>query len=117
MPDYVASVQDEDVVVVCRTPALKRTLKRARARREFLRPARWRLRFGADIELASVLSLLRDAGFAFAGATTGWPPAAVFEDLRRRGLIRGDFTEVVWAGPGKPEYRQVRTSDSEEPTK
>jgi hypothetical protein len=105
--DYVASVQAKEVVVVCRTRELRHVLKQSRARRELLRPSRWRVRYADDAELATALALLRDAGFAFAGAPGGWPPAAVFEHLRERGPVRGRFTEVVWAGPRKPEYRQL----------
>ena len=60
----------------------------------------WLLRSSGDPELATLLSKLRDHGFVFAGGASGWPPAAVFEDLREKGLIRGSFQEVLWSGPG-----------------
>lgn len=105
--DYVSSVQAKEVVVVCRTHNLRRLLRQTGGRREFLRPSRWRVQYANENELASALTSLRDAGFAFSGAPAGWPPAAVFEHLRERGLVSGRFTEVVWRGPGKPEFRQM----------
>jgi hypothetical protein len=43
---------------------------------------------------------MRDAGLPFVGSSSGWPPAAVAEELRERGLLQGTWTEVRWTGPG-----------------
>lgn len=53
-------------------------------------------------ELAKILVALRDAGFAMAGGPWGWPPAAVFEDLRSKGKVAGDFTQISWRSPEHP---------------
>jgi hypothetical protein len=51
-------------------------------------------------ELPVLLERLRDAGVAFVGGSSGWPPAAVFEDLRDRGLVSGLYEEIVFRAPG-----------------
>lgn len=59
-----------------------------------------------DADLAQKLCVLRDAGVAFLGGA-GWPPGAIFEDLRDRGLVDGLYTEVTWMGPDEPVLRQA----------
>lgn len=51
-------------------------------------------------DLARVLQALRDYGVALAGGTHGWPPAETFAELRDKGLVTGEFIEVVFAGRG-----------------
>ena len=62
---------------------------------------KWKLHYSSEEELARYLSNLRDDGFAIAGALAGWPPAAVFEQLRDKGKVAGKFTEIIWSQPGK----------------
>ena len=57
--------------------------------------------FTTDAEMATLLSSLRDHGLAFGSALSGWPPAAVFENLRTRGLVSGPYLELLFSGPGK----------------
>lgn len=47
------------------------------------------------------LDQLNRIGVLFAGGSDGWPPSAIFEDLRGKGLLRGPFKEVASTGPGK----------------
>jgi hypothetical protein len=65
----------------------------------------WTLSYSSDEELGQLLSVLRDKGYALANAPGGWPPGAVFEDLRERGLVSGDYEEITWLGPNKPVQR------------
>jgi hypothetical protein len=57
-------------------------------------------------ELPVLLTQLRDAGFAFVGGSAGWPPAEVFAVMRENGEVVGQFTELVFVGPGRPHVRQ-----------
>ena len=57
--------------------------------------------FNGQSELAALLVKLRDHGVALGGELAGWPPAAVFEDLRDQGLVTGPYTEITFSGPGK----------------
>ncbi len=60
----------------------------------------------SEKDLAFKLGLLRKAGFPMAGGVEGTSPADVFEDLRRRGMLRGDFVEISWPRPNEPEMRK-----------
>ena len=62
--------------------------------------------YTSEPELANILSALRDQGVAFVSAEAGWPPAAVFEQLRTRGLLSGTYEELLFSGPGKWSIRQ-----------
>ena len=61
----------------------------------------WSIHFGDDNDLAEKLQQLNKLGVLFAGEPSGWPPAAIFEDLRERKLVDGSFKEISWTGPGK----------------
>lgn len=56
--------------------------------------------YNGDLELANIFSHLRDLGLAF---STGreWSPAEIFEQLREKGLVVGQFTTIYWIAPGK----------------
>ena len=59
------------------------------------------MKYSTEKELAIIFSKLRDIGFTFSGGEAGWPPAAIFEELRDRGLLQGKFVEIMWMGKGK----------------
>jgi hypothetical protein len=61
----------------------------------------WVIPASGDAEMGKLLAKLRDLGFLFVDETGGWPPAAVFRDLRDRGYIDGEFQAVTWQCPGK----------------
>src|SRR3990172_3408610 len=92
---FVSSIDGDTVVVACAGREFRRRVAGLGGRREL-----WsnRMRFPCrdEFALAGLLSRLRDAGAAFAGAVAGWPPAAVFQELRDKGLVHGPFVEIVW---------------------
>jgi hypothetical protein len=61
----------------------------------------WVLNAISDQMVAILLSQLRDLGVLFADQPSGWPPAAVFEELRDKGYIQGEFQAVTWQRPGQ----------------
>jgi len=61
----------------------------------------WIIPFGDDNDLAQDLQFLNKLGVLFAGEPSGWAPAAIFEDLRERKLVDGNFKEISWTGSGK----------------
>ena len=69
-------------------------------------PEGWDHPNAGDGELPATLSALRDLGVAFAGGEHGWPPAEIFADYRDRGLVSGEFWEVVFSGPGQAKRRK-----------
>jgi hypothetical protein len=64
------------------------------------RPA-WEIKAADDAALAALLQQLRDLGVLFVNEPAGWPPAAIFADLRARGLVQGQYQEITWRGPGQ----------------
>jgi hypothetical protein len=55
--------------------------------------------YGSESELATLLMQLRDEGIPFLDVDQGWPPGAVFADLRERGLVDGAYCPIAWYGP------------------
>jgi hypothetical protein len=98
---FVESVSDSDVVVVCRNPATENQLKVMGGKQTLLPPRKWKIPYASEEQLASVLSTLRDAQIAMAGSLEGWPPSAVFQQLRDNGKLAGKFTEIMWSKPEK----------------
>ena len=102
--DYVEVVLKDNVRIVCETSSLRDQL----------------VSFGAEGAtttlvlstpskelLASTMQKLQSLGFYFADQPTGWPPAAVFQQLRDEGMVSGVVNNVSWAGPGKQIFGQA----------
>lgn len=104
--NHVTWVFDSHIDIRCGDRALRNVLRDAGARRRWFRFGTWRWTYTNDDELASMFAKLRDAGFGFAGAQAGLPPAAIFTSLRERGLLSGEFVELLWSGPGRPLVAQ-----------
>lgn len=81
----------------------RRRLKALGGRSSLFRPSRLTFAFSGERELAEVLTRLRDVGLPMMGGVHGWPPGERFRQLRDQGLVTGDFDEVVWLGPGRPQ--------------
>lgn len=71
---------------------------------------RHRYGYDDDAELAGVLTSLRDEGLPFLNAGSGWPPGAVFADLRDRGLVHGPYNAIV--GTDRVSRRFAPTADT-----
>ena len=61
--------------------------------------------FNSKQALATVLAQLQKLQVPFADALAGWPPAAVFAELRDEGLVHGSITAVSWSSPEKTVLR------------
>jgi len=72
------------------------------AKAHMLARAKLTFTYKSNDQLAEILAGLRDLSFCFVGGGSGWPPAAVFENLREKGLVVGKFLEVVWASENNP---------------
>ena len=68
--------------------------------------AKAKLPYCTEAKLHRILQQLRHDGFAFVGGPAGWPPAEVYEDLRAKGKVSGDFLEIVWRDPESPSVRR-----------
>jgi hypothetical protein len=98
---YVSLVQDGVIKVVNNESACDGELRNLGGKPDVLSSHKWKLKYSQESDLAAILSTLRDMGFAFSGGTSGWPPAAVFEELRAKGVVKGRFIELTWAGKGR----------------
>jgi hypothetical protein len=103
---YVDSVHGGKVTVVCRRLALRRRLRELGGRTRMFRPSSIVFSAPTPEALAAVLMALRDAGLPFAGGSGGWPPSAVFEDLREKGEVHGSYVEILWTGPTDAKRRE-----------
>lgn len=100
---YVAAVIGDEVVVRDAVRELAPELHALGFRRGLIDRSEFRASLASEADLPRLFSQLRDLSVAFAGASGGWPPAAVFEDLRTRGLVTGEFREVFWTGSEVPQ--------------
>jgi len=65
--------------------------------------SRWVIQYVGEIEKATLFTQLRDIGIAFSTDTRlGWGPAEQFEEMRDRGIVKGNFKRVSWRGPQDP---------------
>lgn len=62
----------------------------------------WIIPYADRKQLASILMAAREAGFAFMGGESGWPPAAIVASLKEDNLFYGSYFEIVWQGSDKP---------------
>lgn len=54
-----------------------------------------------------MMSVNRTAKFFFADELTGWPPAAVFQQLREESLVSGVVLTVSWRSQNAPVFGDV----------
>ncbi|NIK08249.1 hypothetical protein FHY11_001759 [Xanthomonas arboricola] len=95
--NHVSAVLDQHVHVICDSAMRQRLLTRGTSMQD-----RISLSFKSSEELSEILSLLQSLQIPFADAPAGWPPAAVFAQLRDQGLVQGAITTVVWVAPDMP---------------
>ena len=65
------------------------------------------LSYNTDDELAELVVALIDKGYAFTDEPAGWPPAAIVQMLKDKGLVRKSFTAITWSGPGEHRAYKV----------
>jgi hypothetical protein len=75
-----------------------RVLRSLGGRREFITPWIWTFVTKDEQSLGQLLMALRDLGVPFvAQPSHAWPPAGVFDELRKRGLVTGSYmTTESW---------------------
>ena len=62
------------------------------------------LPFTSKTELAAALTALQQAEFLFVDEIAGWPPTAVFQQLRDEDFVNGVVRTVSWVRPGEPVF-------------
>lgn len=104
MVEHVSAVSEDTVRVHCGQET-SATLKLRFGAAAEASGGRVEVTYDSREALASVLSGLRDAGIPFLDGPHGWPPAAVFVDLRAAGLVQGAYRAVSWRGADEPIVR------------
>ena len=95
--NHICAVLDQHVHVICEVAMRQTLLTRGNAIQDGIS-----LIFKNAQELSEILSLLQSLQIPFADAPAGWPPSAVFAQLRDQGLVQGAITTVAWVAPGMP---------------
>lgn len=98
--DYVKQIGERSVQVIAQTAASIGAVQ-GLGGSSGVGAYEWRIDYDTEDELAKILQRLRDADLAFAGGTSGWPPAAVAALLREKGKFHGVIKEISWLGPGQ----------------
>ncbi len=121
--NYVSSIQDNNIVITCSSKDKIKILKAMGAKTGWFQTNpwylnyiflkmmgvkkgwfpknTWYLNYISEQDLVKKLETLRDNGFMFGGDAHGWPPAAVFRQLRQKYNLSGEIIEIVWTGPNK----------------
>jgi hypothetical protein len=55
---------------------------------------------GGEKGIATLFDTLRNHDVLFGGDHSGWPPAAIFDLYREKGLLSGPFREIIFYGIG-----------------
>ena len=101
-PDnYISFIQDGELRAEHVTSELGRALASLGGSEKQLRKGiGWVLKYADDASLGRLLGELRDMGFLFMDEPAGWPPSAIFDALRKNGLVQGELRAVTWMRPG-----------------
>lgn len=99
--DLVEYVGDNYITLECHSKLNREKIITIGGKRKLIFSKKWKLNYASAEELGKIFSNLRDLGFLFAGGSSGWPPAEVFKSFREKGLVMGNFMEIVWSGGGK----------------
>ena len=58
--------------------------------------------YGSKQDLAAAFTRLQKLQVPFGDSPSGWPPAAVFSQLRDEGLVHGSIATISWLAPEQP---------------
>jgi hypothetical protein len=59
---------------------------------------RWEFPTEDEVGVSVIFAKLRDLNIPFFGSAGGWPPAAIFELYREKGILSGKFVEALNMG-------------------
>jgi hypothetical protein len=92
---YVSWVGENSIRIVCKDSETRKQLARLGGKIGFFFSDKVTFLYYSEQQLAQLFDALRGLSFRFVGGN-GWPSAAVFSELREKGLLTGKFVEVVW---------------------
>lgn len=101
--DYVKDIRADEIIVQCESPALRDELELPGT----LVGSVAVVPFKDRSELARLLTWLQALDVPFLDGGPGWPPASVFQSMRKEGLVEGPITGIFWGEPGSCELRKI----------
>ncbi|MDO8698010.1 MAG: hypothetical protein Q7J74_12955 [Pseudomonas sp.] len=57
--------------------------------------------YSCEQELATIISTLQELEIPFSNQVAGWPPAAVFDYLKEKGMASGNIKRISWLNAKK----------------
>lgn len=100
LPDYIDAVQNDQVIVKSKELDKIQFLIELGFKKKWFSVDEFYMKYRSEKDLAGIFSLLNTKGFIFASDSNGWPPAAIFEYLREKGLVKGSIKKILWKGRG-----------------
>lgn len=97
----VTLIVDDTVLVQCRNPKSLLCILSLCGLPSLLAPGSWVIHFSSEKELGRALSRMRDWGVAFE-AGKEWCPSEVFEELREKEIISGEYLMIASSVAGGP---------------
>ncbi|MCB0352743.1 MAG: hypothetical protein KDD64_04435 [Bdellovibrionales bacterium] len=99
-PTYVSQILNGEISVEVTSKKHIPLLLELGARRGWILRNHFILHYEGDAQLAPLLDALRQMGVAFLSVPHGWPPSAIFDLLREKGLLVGECTRVTFTENG-----------------
>jgi hypothetical protein len=94
----VWDISNQTVVVEVNNGIDVACLKAIGGKREFFNPKTWKFKYSDKKELANIFISLKEQGFYFLNVPWGWPPYAVFLQLKDEGFLDGTCKEAIYDG-------------------
>jgi hypothetical protein len=97
--DFVSFIHASHVSVHAETPALREQILDTGG----LSSQKYEIaiNYSCEQELAAIFSMLQNLEIPFSDQLAGWPPAAVFDYLKEKGMISGSIKRISWLNPKK----------------
>ena len=93
--DFVSFIHPTHVTVHAETPALRENILNiggiASQESELV------VNYSCEQELATIISTLQKLDVPFSDQLAGWPPAAVFDFLKEKGIVSGSIKRISWS--------------------
>ena len=105
---YVADVQKHRLLLRCLGEHPPKEPPPLNAQVAMSDPKLWIISTETKHDLVAALSSLRDLNVPLLETPAGWPPSAVFEQLREDGEICGCFVSVTFVGANCPRFQEGR---------
>ena len=95
--DFVSFIHVSHVSVHAETPALREHILNIGG---FLsQESEIAVNYSCEQELANIISMLQKLEISFSDQLAGWPPAAVFDYLKDKGMVSGSIKRISWLNP------------------